>query len=60
MRLENLLPVLDEYTTTKVIDTDTLLQLAVYDGRNNIPSALNERKIDYITASDNTIRVYVF
>lgn len=60
MTLETLLPVLDEYTVTKIIDTDTLIQIAVYDGRNNIPSALNDRKIDYITASDNTIRVYVF
>lgn len=59
MKLENLLPVLDEYGKTELIDTETLTTLARYDGRDAIPENLNGRQIDYITAADNTIRVYV-
>ena len=59
MRLANLLPVLDEYGKTEIIDTESLATLARYDGRDAIPEELNGRQIDYITAADNTIRVYV-
>ena len=59
MRLENLLPVLDEYGKTEIIDTETFNTLGVYDGLNGIETGLNDRQVDYITAADNTIRVYV-
>jgi len=59
MKLEDVLAVTSEYTTTKILDYGTNKVLGCYDGKDSIDTELNQCKVVYQYIDNNILYIVV-
>lgn len=59
MKVIDILEVVNESRKVEIITTDTQRILAVYDGRNSIPSRFNKLNVVQLDVEENAIQIFI-